>query len=71
MDDGGTKAMFLVSSEVSAVSGEGTCMPGSSSPCEVLVLRRNQIEDFVYDPDGKTYRLKILKIAKVVKTTGG
>ena len=69
--DDGAKAMFLVSSDVSAASGEGSCMPSSSSPCEVLVLRPGQIENLTYDPDGKIYRIKVLAIKKTSKTVSG
>ena len=69
--DGGSKAMFLVSSDVSAASGEGACMPSSSSPCEVLVLRPGQVENLVYDPDGKVYRIKVLAIKKSTRTVSG
>jgi len=69
--DDGTKAMFLVSSDVSAASGEGACMPSSSSPCEVLVLRTGQIESLTYDPDGKVYRVKVLAIKRSTTTVSG
>jgi hypothetical protein len=68
ISDDGAKAMFLVSSDVSAASGEGSCMPSSSSPCEVLVLRPGQIENLTYDPDGKVYRIKVLAINKSTRT---
>ena len=58
----GSKALFLVSSDVSSISGTGTCVPSSSSPCNVLVMRTGQIEDMVYGPNGKSYRLKVLSI---------
>ena len=61
---GGSKSMFLVSSDVSAVTGNGACVASSSSSCEMLVMRSGQIEDFVYTPNGKTYRLKVLAIGK-------
>jgi len=66
--EGGGKAMFLVSSDVSAVSGEGSCMPSDSSPCEILVLRRGAVENLTYDPDGKVYRIKVLSIEKTVNS---
>lgn len=64
ISEGGGKAMFLVSSDVSAASGEGSCMPSGSAPCEILVLRRGQVENLTYDPDGKVYRIKVLSIDK-------
>ena len=66
--EGGGKAMFLVSSDVSAVSGDGACMPSDSSPCEILVLRRGQVENLTYDPDGRVYRIKVLSIEKTVSS---
>jgi hypothetical protein len=60
----GSKAMFLVSSDVSAADGQGTCVPNSSSPCYLLVLRTGQVEDLTYGPNGKTYRLKVTAIRR-------
>jgi hypothetical protein len=60
----GSKALFLVSSDVSSISGKGICVPSSSTPCNVLVMRTGQIEDLVYGPNGKSYRLKVLSIRR-------
>jgi hypothetical protein len=58
----GSKAMFLVSSDVPDASGQGTCIPSSSSPCYLLVMKTGEVEDFTYGPNGKTYRLKLTAI---------
>jgi hypothetical protein len=69
--DDGDKAMFLVSSDVSAASGTGTCVPSGGSPCEVLMMRPGQVEDLTYTPDGRIYRLKVSDIRKIVRTVTG
>jgi hypothetical protein len=58
-------AYFILSSEVSQVTGDGTCAP-SPTDCSLLALQRGQAENMLYDIDGKTYRLKVLKIKRVV-----
>lgn len=58
----GSKAMFLVSSDVTAARGQGVCVPNSSSPCYLLVVKTGQVEDLTYGPNGKIYRLKVTAI---------
>ena len=65
----GDKAMFLVSSDVSAATGEGSCMPSDSAPCEILVLRQGQVHNLTYDADGQVYRIKALDIKRVVSSS--
>jgi hypothetical protein len=64
----GSKALFLVSSDVTGVSGDGVCGLGPGL-CDLLVLRTGQYEDLDYAPDGKTYRVKVTKLKRVVSST--
>jgi hypothetical protein len=57
----GKKALFLVSSDVVAVFGEGQCVIGSQT-CQLLALEPGLPETFVYGPDERTYRIELLKI---------
>jgi hypothetical protein len=66
--DNGSKGLFLVSSDVSSVTGDGACIPSSTSACEILAMHPGEVEDFAYTPDGKTYRLKLITITR--STTG-
>jgi hypothetical protein len=59
------KALFMVSSDVSAISGDGACVMGTSA-CQLLILRPGQHEDLVWS-DGKTYRVTLVKIAKFLR----
>jgi hypothetical protein len=61
----GKRAFFSLSKSVTQVTGPGTCAP-SPTDCALLVLRPGQAEDMVYSVDGKTYRVKINKINRVV-----
>jgi hypothetical protein len=57
----GKKALFLVSSDVVSIFGEGSCMIGSQT-CQLLALEPNLPETFVYGPQERTYRIELLKI---------
>jgi hypothetical protein len=57
----GKKALFVVSSDVVSLFGEGTCVIGSQS-CQLLALEPGLPETFVYGPQEKTYRIELLKI---------
>jgi hypothetical protein len=59
------KALLLVSSDVSAVFGDARCVVGSRS-CQLLALEPGLPETFVYGARGKTYRIELLKIHRVV-----
>jgi hypothetical protein len=67
----GSRAFFLVSTDVTAVSGDGSCLTTSPS-CQFLTLKEGQVESFDYAPDTLTYKLKLLAIKDVVvsKTRG-
>jgi hypothetical protein len=70
-NEAGTRASFLVSTDVTAVSGDGSCLTTTSS-CQFLTLKKGQVESFDYAPDTLTYKLKLLAIRDVVvsKTHG-
>lgn len=57
------KALFVVSSDVVSLFGEGTCVIGSKS-CQMLALEPGLPETFVYGPQERTYRIELLKIEK-------
>ncbi len=57
----GKKALFLVSSDVLSIFGEGTCVIGSQT-CQLLALEPNLPETFIYGPQERTYRIELLKI---------
>jgi len=70
-NEGGNRAFFLVSTDVTAVTGDGACLRTTPS-CQFLTLKEGQVESFDYAPDTLTYRLKLLAIKDVVvsKTHG-
>ncbi len=59
------KALLLVSSDVSAVFGDARCLVGSRS-CQLLALEPGLPETFVYGSRGKSYRIELLKIHRVL-----
>ncbi|MGH2957153.1 MAG: hypothetical protein ACRDL6_09180 [Solirubrobacterales bacterium] len=63
----GKRALFIVSSEVSQVSGPGECVP-KPDDCSLLALRAGQSEDLFYDLDAKIYRIKVDRIKRVVSS---
>jgi hypothetical protein len=63
----GKQALFLISDQVTQVSGTGQCLPGGGD-CSMLVLRPNQSEDLLYGVDGKNYRIKVIRNRRVVSS---
>jgi hypothetical protein len=63
-DEGGKRAAFVVSSDVTAVSGVGTCVP-SLADCLYVTLRKGEQVSLDYGPDGLTYDLKLIDIRDV------
>jgi hypothetical protein len=61
----GRKALFLVSSDVVSIFGEGNCVIGSQS-CQLLALEPGLPETFVYGPRERTYRIELLKINRTL-----
>jgi hypothetical protein len=58
------QAFFIISKDVSQVTGEGVCAP-SPTDCALLTLRAGQTESLLYDVDGKTYTIRVAKIRRV------
>lgn len=67
-DVGAGIATFAVSGDVVDVEGKGECLPKPDN-CQYLVLSEGQEQRFTYQPDGKTYRLKLNKVKLVEKLT--
>jgi hypothetical protein len=63
----GNKALFMVSSDVLSISGTGACMLGTVK-CQLLILEPGQYQDLLWT-DTKTYRIKLLKIDRIVRNT--
>jgi hypothetical protein len=61
----GKKALFLVSSDVVSIFGEGNCVIGSQT-CQLLALEPGLPETFVYGPQEHTYRIELLKISRTL-----
>jgi hypothetical protein len=61
----GKKALFVVSSDVVSLFGEGTCVIGSQS-CQLLALEPGLPETFVYGPQEKSFRIELLKIDTIL-----
>jgi hypothetical protein len=61
----GKKALLVVSSDVESIFGDGQCIVGSKT-CQLLALEEGLPETFVYGPQGRTYRIEILKIEKTL-----
>jgi hypothetical protein len=64
-NEGGDRASFLVSTDVTAATGEGACLTSTSS-CQFLTMKEGQVESFDYALDSVTYKLKLLAIRDVV-----
>jgi hypothetical protein len=64
-NEAGDRASFLVSTDVTAVYGNGSCLTTTSS-CQFLTLKEGQVESFDYAPDSGTYKLSLLAIRDVV-----
>jgi hypothetical protein len=56
--------MFLVSSEVTAIFGEGDCIAGTGT-CELIALRRGFPVTFVYGENDVRYKINLLDITGV------
>jgi hypothetical protein len=63
LSNDGKKALFVVSSDVVSLFGEGKCVIGSQT-CQMLALEPGLPETFVYGPQERTYRIELLKINK-------
>lgn len=61
----GKKALLLISSDVQSVFGDGRCVVGSQV-CQLMALEKGLPETFVYGPQGRTYRIEVLKIDRTL-----
>jgi hypothetical protein len=59
-----SQAVFVVSASATNDGGDGKCVPNKNS-CEFLALRVGEEQRFVYEPNGRTYRIKLSKITEV------
>jgi len=59
--ENGKKALLLVSSDVTAVYGDGKCSLGSET-CDLLEVEPTFPETFVYGEKGAKYNINVLKI---------
>jgi hypothetical protein len=57
---------FLVSDDVTGVFGEGKCLAGTES-CQLIELRVNQPQVFLYRENGVRFRINVLDIDLVKK----
>jgi hypothetical protein len=62
-----TRAVFLVSSAVSSVAGEGTCT-FAGTYCQIVSLKSGEHEDVVWT-DGRTYRVDLVKFDLIVRNS--
>jgi hypothetical protein len=59
-----TKAVMVVSSDVTALFGDSKCVVGSED-CQLLALEEGAPETVVYGPTERTYRIELRKIELV------
>jgi hypothetical protein len=59
-----SQAVFVVSASATNDGGDGKCVPNKNS-CEFLALRVGEEQRFVYEPNGRTYRVKLSKITEI------
>lgn len=60
LTDGGQTALFKLSRDVTDTSGQGSCTPHKPKPCRFLTLKPGQDRYLQYEPNSKTYRLKVV-----------
>jgi hypothetical protein len=58
------KALFLVSTDVDSVSGDGRCVPRPKD-CQYIIMGPGDKAHFDYAPDGKRYNLVLVDIHAV------
>jgi hypothetical protein len=59
------KPLFMISSEVTSVYGEGKCLAGTGV-CQLMELEVGMPVTFVYGPNGARYKFTVLKVEPVV-----
>ena len=63
--NGGKQAVFLVSEDVVAQTGGGSCFP-TPEACQLLALGPKETEDLTYGPTNKVFRIEIERIKLTV-----
>jgi hypothetical protein len=63
--DNATTALFLISTEVTSITGDGKCLSGSDS-CQLLGMKVGGAETFVYGANHNRLKISVLKIEPVV-----
>lgn len=53
---------FLVSRDVASISGEFACLTRANDICEVLEVELGALLEFVYEPSGAHYELKVTRV---------
>jgi len=64
LEANGKQALFLVSTDVDSVSGDGRCVPRPGD-CQYIVMRPGDKAHFDYAPNGKRYNLVLVDIHAV------
>ncbi|TMK75037.1 MAG: hypothetical protein E6G49_02385 [Actinobacteria bacterium] len=64
LEANGKQALFLVSTDVNSVSGDGRCVPRPKD-CQYIIMRPGDKAHFDYAPDGKRYNLVLVNIHAV------
>jgi hypothetical protein len=59
-----SQAVFVVSGKATSAGGDGKCVPNEKS-CEFIAMSIGDDHRFDYEPDGRTYRIKLNKITEV------
>ncbi len=59
-----SRAVFVVSGNATSVGGDGKCVPNKNS-CEFIAMSVGEEHSFQYEPDQKTYKIKLNKITEV------
>lgn len=63
--DNATVALFLISTEVTSITGDGKCLSGSDS-CQLVGMKVGGAETFVYGANHNRLKISVLKIEPVV-----
>jgi hypothetical protein len=64
LEANGKQALFLVSTDVDSVKGDGRCVPRPLD-CQYIIMRPGDKANFDYAPDGKRYNLVLVDIHAV------
>jgi hypothetical protein len=64
LEANGKRALFLVSTDVDSVKGDGRCVPRPAD-CQYIIMRPGDKAHFEYAPNGKRYNLVLVDIHAV------